>query len=186
MQTMFRGAKFFNEPLATWDTSSVEEMGSMLEQADAFAQDITGWSDASSANGGNMFYGVPVWRAKFMLIDESGSTNNGPPSKWKLRPVPPPPSLPPPPPSPPAPPSPPPFFGAGFACPFKCTGYFQTVTGAKVYDPPCPCGVQMCSVVGRCMLTVSEPVLKAPSVTFSNSYHYRALETILYSIAFNS
>ena len=61
-----------------------------------------------------------------------------------LRKSPPPPPLSPPPPSPP-----PPYFAPGFTCPFKCTGYFQTINGAQVYDPRCPCGVRLCSAGNR-------------------------------------
>ena len=41
MNSMFRGATSFNQPLDTWGVSEVEDMGDMFNGAEAFNQPTT-------------------------------------------------------------------------------------------------------------------------------------------------
>ena len=82
---MFNGASAFNQPLASFDTSSVTTMSWMFHNASAFAQDITGWSTpALTYSSFPMFFYAAAWLAKFECVDGSTSTN-GPPSSWRVK-----------------------------------------------------------------------------------------------------
>jgi surface protein len=49
MDEMFRGARFFDGQVNTWDVSSVTSMVNMFRSAETFNQDISTW-DISSVN----------------------------------------------------------------------------------------------------------------------------------------
>jgi surface protein len=56
---MFVGATAFNQPLNSWDVSSVTNMGGMFEGATAFNQDISGWNVSSATTMASMFQFCP-------------------------------------------------------------------------------------------------------------------------------
>jgi hypothetical protein len=55
MLSMFSGAVKFNQYIGDWDTSNVEDMGSVFFRATAFNQDISGWNTLSVGGMGNIF-----------------------------------------------------------------------------------------------------------------------------------
>merc|ERR1712224_836179 len=63
---MFREAREFNQNIASWDTTSVEDMEGMFVDAKSFNQDISGWN-------------TPLWdfnRDKTCIAWRSPSSDN--------------------------------------------------------------------------------------------------------------
>ena len=60
MVSMFYGAAAFNQPLAGWDVSKVENMGNMFRGAAAFNQPLADWDVSKVEDMGNMFDGCPI------------------------------------------------------------------------------------------------------------------------------
>ena len=60
MEYMFYGARAFNQPLAGWDVSKVENMAWMFSGATAFNQPIAGWDLSKVTDMDDMFYECPV------------------------------------------------------------------------------------------------------------------------------
>ena len=58
MGRMFQGAKAFNQPLNTWDVSSVRRMTDMFRDAVAFNQPLDRWDVSSVCNMKDMFSGA--------------------------------------------------------------------------------------------------------------------------------
>ena len=44
MRWMFEDATNFNQPIGTWDTAKVRDMGYMFSGAKAFSGDLSGWN----------------------------------------------------------------------------------------------------------------------------------------------
>ena len=60
MGHMFRGAAAFNQPLAAWDVSKVENMRGMFRGAAAFNQPLAAWDVSKVTGMDGMFYECPV------------------------------------------------------------------------------------------------------------------------------
>merc|ERR1712083_1005669 len=50
MKNMFLGAKTFNQPLASWDTSKVKDMKGMFLAARSFNQPLDSWDASKISN----------------------------------------------------------------------------------------------------------------------------------------
>lgn len=51
----------FDQPLNSWDTSSVESMAGVFHRADAFNQDITSWDTSSVTAMNHLFSGATAF-----------------------------------------------------------------------------------------------------------------------------
>ena len=60
MHIMFRGSTSFNQPLSTWNTSSVTTMREMFRDASSFNHDISDWNVSSVINMGAMLQGANI------------------------------------------------------------------------------------------------------------------------------
>jgi surface protein len=55
MQWMFYHAIAFNQPIGSWDVSTVGNMSGMFNSASSFNQDLSGWNVGSVSNMSYMF-----------------------------------------------------------------------------------------------------------------------------------
>ena len=61
MGTTFGGATAFNQPLNSWDTSAVTNLGNTFNSATSFNQDIKDWDVSNVVYMANMFDGATVF-----------------------------------------------------------------------------------------------------------------------------
>jgi surface protein len=57
INSLFYGAKLFNQPIGSWDVSNITNMQSLFQDADAFNQDIGSWDVSNVGNMRAMFRG---------------------------------------------------------------------------------------------------------------------------------
>jgi surface protein len=82
---MFYGAKAFNQPIGSWNTSIVTNMSNMFSQAEKFNQNInydqsvstTAWNTSSVTNMNNMFSGAKAFNQPIGSWNTSIVTNMG-------------------------------------------------------------------------------------------------------------
>ena len=56
---MFQKAESFNQPLDSWDVSSVNYMGEMFDEASSFNQTLNSWDVSNIVNMDIMFRSCP-------------------------------------------------------------------------------------------------------------------------------
>ena len=65
MSRMFKDASSFNQPLAAWNTASVNDMTQMFAGATVFARDISSWDTSRVTAYTDMFDGATAFNAKY-------------------------------------------------------------------------------------------------------------------------
>ena len=75
MSFMFQQASVFDQDIWDWDTSKVLYMHSMFQQASAFDQDIWDWDTSQVINMGGMFLDAQVFNQDIKSWDTSQVTN---------------------------------------------------------------------------------------------------------------
>ncbi|WP_447637860.1 BspA family leucine-rich repeat surface protein [Flavobacterium microcysteis] len=61
MESMFEGAKAFNQNIGNWNTENVTDMRNMFASTDIFNQDISNWNTENVTNMGGMFGGAKAF-----------------------------------------------------------------------------------------------------------------------------
>ena len=75
MYGMFQSTLSFNQPLNTWDTSNVTNMGYLFENDPAFNQPLNHWVTSHVTNMGAMFYGDTMFDQDISSWDTSNVTD---------------------------------------------------------------------------------------------------------------
>ena len=75
MKILFKGAKWFNQDISTWDVSNVTNMVSMFFNADSFNVNISTWNVGSVENMKLMFRGASAFNQGLNRWDVSSVTN---------------------------------------------------------------------------------------------------------------
>ena len=65
MSMMFKNATAFNQPIGNWNTARVTDMTQMFAGASAFARDISGWDVDQVTSYSNMFDGATAFQQKY-------------------------------------------------------------------------------------------------------------------------
>ena len=77
MDSMFSGAHAFNQPLNSWNVSSVTNMEGMFSEAQAFDQPLNSWNVSSVTNMGGLFLNAAVFNQDLCSWDVSSVTKMG-------------------------------------------------------------------------------------------------------------
>ena len=75
MQSIFRRASAFNQPIGNWEVSSVTNFKHMFNEATSFNQDISDWNVSAGTDFFNAFVRNALSDANKGLIHSSFSTN---------------------------------------------------------------------------------------------------------------
>jgi len=72
MYAMFQGANIFNQPLDSWDTSSVISMGYMFRDATSFNRPLNTWSTGNVTTMTNMLQNASSFNQSLSAWDITG------------------------------------------------------------------------------------------------------------------
>ena len=77
MAQLFSQAVSFNQPIGSWDTSNISDMNGMFDGAVSFNQDISDWDTSNVTTMYSMFYGAESFNQPIGNWDTSNVTDMG-------------------------------------------------------------------------------------------------------------